>query len=327
MKFKHIHHHKHDDAGLSKELRSGDEGNAAYIRKVVITGCVINILLMTAKLAAGYFGHTDALMADGYHSINDVAADLLMLLFVGISYRNPDHRFSYGYGKFETFSTFLISIFLLFVAWHIGYEAVESVKEYASGIDLPQPDLWTVAVVICAICVKEGLFRYYRHASRRTGSMALLTNAWHHRSDAMASVATLTGVCCAVFLGPSWRVMDPVASLILMLFIIVPALRMLVVSFMELMDASCDANVSAKVRKEIREIQGVMDIKEIKSRKNGHYYLFDIVVEVDGSLTVSQSAVITEEIEKKIESCFGNAALTAIRLVPAESSAISDNEL
>ncbi len=99
---------KHHTPSLSQLLPDENKASAAAIRRVVKIGCCVNILLMILKLSAGYFGHSDALFADGFHSLNDVAADLIMLAFVGISYRAADHRFSYGYGKFERFSSFLI---------------------------------------------------------------------------------------------------------------------------------------------------------------------------------------------------------------------------
>ena len=204
---------------------------------------------MALKLAGGYWGQSDALMADGYHSLNDFAADLIMLLFIGISFRPADKRYAYGYGKFETFSTFLISLFLLFVSYHITSEAIESLESYSKGEILPQPDIWTVVIVVVSMCCKEFLYRFYRKGSYKTGVKALLTNGLHHRSDAMASVATLIGVSAAHFMGEKWRILDPVASLVLVIFIVVPAIRMLIPAFKELMEAACPEQVTEEVEK------------------------------------------------------------------------------
>ena len=121
--------------------------NARKIRRAVCIGCIVNAVLMVLKMVTGHYGHSDALVADGFHSLNDFAADLIMLMFVGISFRGPDSRYSYGYGKFETFSTFLMSSFLIIVSLIIGYEGIESLVGYSRGMELEQPDIWTVIVV------------------------------------------------------------------------------------------------------------------------------------------------------------------------------------
>ena len=135
--------------------------NARKIRRAVCIGCIVNAVLMVLKMVTGHYGHSDALVADGFHSLNDFAADLIMLMFVGISFRGPDSRYSYGYGKFETFSTFLMSSFLIIVSLIIGYEGIESLVGYSRGMELEQPDIWTVIVVLFAMAAKEGLYHFY----------------------------------------------------------------------------------------------------------------------------------------------------------------------
>ncbi|MBS7347359.1 MAG: cation transporter, partial [Muribaculaceae bacterium] len=185
----HHHHHHHADS-LLRSIPDEGGSQASAIRRVVRIGCIINFILMGLKLGAGYFGHSEALFADGFHSLNDVAADIIMLIFVGISYRKPDRRFNYGYGKFETFSSFLMSSLLIVISVLIAIEAGESILAYFKGEELDQPDFWTFVVVLFAIFCKEGLYRFYSAVGRRVESKALVANAWHHRSDALASVAT-----------------------------------------------------------------------------------------------------------------------------------------
>lgn len=311
MLFKHEHNN-----GLELLLFEDVAGNGGRIRKIISVGCGINALLMILKLTVGYYGHSDALMADGYHSLNDFAADLIMLLFIGISFRKADKRYSFGYGKFETFSTFLISLFLLFVAFHITHEAIDSIQEYASGAVLPQPDVWTVVVIVISMIAKEGLFRYYRWGSRKTGTTVMLTNAWHHRSDAMASVATLIGVSFSHFLGESWRILDPIASLILVVFIVVAAIKMLWPAFTELMDHSCNRVITEKAEKIVSGVKGVEKILSFKSRKNGHYFIFHFTIAVDPSLTVAGAGKISGEIEKNLRMEMGQNVMIGVTTVP-----------
>lgn len=292
----HHHHHHHADS-LLRSIPDEGSSQARAIRRVVRIGCIINFILMGLKLGAGYFGHSEALFADGFHSLNDVAADIIMLIFVGISYRNPDRRFNYGYGKFETFSSFLMSSLLLVISILIAFEAGESIIAYFNGEELDQPDFWTFVVVLFAICCKEGLYRFYSAVGRRVDSKALVANAWHHRSDALASVATLVGVSCAHFFGPAFRIFDPIASLVIACFIFIPALRLFIPSFAELMEHSLPEADVEKARGLISESPDVKEIVSIRSRRNGHFLFFDIAVKVDPNLSLNECQQISKVIE------------------------------
>lgn len=288
---------------ISDILRDETASSAHAIRRVVIIGCVVNAILMILKLCAGYFGHSDALVADGFHSLNDLAADIIMLVFVGISFRRPDSRFPYGYGKFETFSTFLIASFLIIVGSVIGIEAIEKIIDFFGGGTLEQPDIWTVVVVIVAMACKEGLFRFYSAAGRRHNTPALLANAWHHRSDALASIATLIGVSAAHFFGTPFRILDPVASLVIAVFIIVAAVRLFHPAFLELMDCSLPSDRIEIARNAIEELPGVI-AEDIRARRNGHHLIFDITVNVNSDISVAKARSITEEIKTSLRKSF-----------------------
>lgn len=295
-----------------------DEGviAAKTIRRVVKIGCLVNILLMVMKLAIGYWGHSDALMADGFHSLNDVAADLIMLIFIGISYRHADARYTYGYGKFETFASFLISVFLLLISAMIISEAVESTVEYFKGAVLPQPDIWTIVAVLVAMACKEGLYRFYSHAGRKAGSNALVASAWHHRSDALASIATLIGVTFSHFLGEGFRILDPLASMVIAVFIFIPALRIFLTAFRELMEKSLPAADVGRVRTIVESTPGVKEITYLRTRRNGHNLLFDIGIGVSPNITVTDGAAIAGEIERSIQDAYCRHVLVSVTTTP-----------
>lgn len=313
----HLHHHHHgaSDSGMLSELTSSQ--SAARVRHVVMVGCAVNALLMAAKLLTGYFGHSDALMADGIHSLNDLAADLIMLFFVGISFRKADGRYTYGYGKFETFSSFLISAFLIIVGFLVLYEGIEGVTSFFKGEELPRPDIWTVVVIAFAIVAKECLYRYYSATGRRIGSNALLANAWHHRMDALASIATLVGVSCSHFFGESWRVADPIVTILISIVIIIAAARLFIPSFTELMERSLPARYSVTALEIASKVEGVKEVVSLRSRKSGHYLIFDIGVAVDPHLTVEQGAVIAGAVTRALEQQFGPALLASVSTLPA----------
>lgn len=315
------HNHQADpsDNLLSSIISSSNSDEARRIRKIVIVGCVINACLMILKLGGGYLGHSDALMADGYHSLNDFAADLIMLVFIGISFRPTDHKYTYGYGKFETFSTFIISIFLLLISFHIMEEGIHTIVEYSHGVAIEKPDIWTVVIIAVAMCAKEFLFRYYRFGARKNNCTALLTNAWHHRSDAVASVATLIGVAGAHFLGENWRILDPIVSILLSIFILVAAIRMLRPSFRELMESVPNPEIIPEATDVISSIVAVKRIDALKCRKNGHCYIFDIVVAISPRLTIEEGSEVALMIEKALKNKFGESSMISISTVPFSS--------
>lgn len=308
--------HLHSDEDLGVLLSTSASMHRKKIKRIVTIGCIINAVLMCVKLATGYLGHSDALVADGFHSVNDFAADMIMLLFIGISFKKADGKYSYGYGKYETFSTFLISIFLLFVAYHITTEAIESIIEYNKGNLLPQPDIWTVIIVVLSMCSKEFLYRFYKRGSKDTGTSALLTNAWHHRSDALASIATLIGVSFSHFLGEKWRVLDPCASLVLVIFIIVAAIKMIIPAFLELMDHSCSIEVTEAGSKLVKRIPGVKKLIELRSRKNGHFLIFDVEIGINPLLTVGEAELIVSEIKQTFKEHFGENIMIGVSTRP-----------
>lgn len=297
--------------------QSGDA--ARIIRNTVKIGCGVNLILMLLKLSTGYLGHSDALVADGFHSLNDVAADLIMLIFVGISYKQANANYTYGYGKFETFSSMMMSTLLVFISIMIGIEAVEKIADYSSGALLEQPDIWTFIVVLFAMSCKEGLYRYYISAGRKAGSTALMANAWHHRSDALASVATLSGVTVAHFFGPAFRVCDPLASLVIALIILIAAVRMFVPAFAELMEKSLPGEDVEKTQKIVQSTLGVKKLNYVRSRRNGHHLIFDIGIEIDQNLTVTQGAEIAFEIEKSLKDAYCPHIMVTISTKPYES--------
>lgn len=301
---------------LAQSLHDESQEAAGIIRRVVTIGCCVNALLMVLKLCAGYFGHSEALMADGFHSLNDILSDIIMFVFVGISYRASDERFSYGYGKFGTFSSFLMSIVLIVIAVFISIEGVESIVAYAHGEELEQPDIWTFIVIIFAMACKEGLFRFYSRVGRKTEAKALVANAWHHRSDALASVATLIGVTFAHFFGPSFRVLDPVASLFIALFILIPALRMLVPAFGELMEHSLPKKDVEKARNVIEDTKGVEGVKFLRSRRNGHHQMFDIGIYVDPDISVNQASEIAVNIKNALYKTFCPHLIVTVTTYP-----------
>lgn len=305
------------EPSLIQTLHDENGESARLIKRVVIIGCCVNVVLMSLKLCAGYIGNSEALVADGYHSLNDIAADIIMFIFLGFSYRKADENFAYGYGKFGTFASFLMSGLLIVISVVIAAEGIESIIEFADGKELPKPDIWTFIVILFAMACKEGLYRFYSRTGRKVDSDALIASGWHHRSDALASIATLIGVTFAHFFGHSFRVLDPAASIVIAIFIFIPAVRMLLPSFMEMMDRSLPLDDRRKAIDILAHTGGVKGIKFIRTRRNGHNLVFDIGIEVSPELSVSEAAKISEKIKSEFHTVFCKHVVVSIATFPS----------
>ena len=295
-----------------------NRSKVSVIRRVTIVGLWINVVLVMAKLFFGYWGDSDALVADGYHSVSDFITDFIVLAFVSASYKRADNDHPYGHGKFETIATVLISLVLFAVGIFIGYEGVVTLVAAFEGETLPRPDIWTLYVAFFSIVVKEFCYRYTLAYGKRLNSTALKANAWHHRSDAISSVATVVGVSFALFLGDKWRVMDPIASILIALMIMLPAVKMAIPSVNELLEASLPRDTIDRMYQIIASVPGVRKVHNLRSRRNGRSYMVDVNIHVDPDITVRQGHAISNAVEHELHDNFGSDMIIYVHIEPQE---------
>lgn len=288
----------------------------SLIRKVTWIGFWVNAALTALKLLFGIYGRSDALVADGVHSMSDFATDLIVLAFVGIAYKSADSEHPYGHGKFETFASLLIALILLGAGLTLGISGTISAIHALSGRILPRPDAWTIVIAGLSIVLKEILFRYTISAGRKAGSSALIANAWHHRSDAVSSIATLAGVTAAFALGEQWRILDPVAAIIISVFIIVSAIQIALPSVNELLERSLPQAQINEVEKIIASVDGVKAFHRLRTRRNGHSYIFDMHIKVDPLITVTAGHDIATAVEESLRHRFGSDLISSIHVEP-----------
>jgi len=286
------------------------------IRKVTIIGIWINAILVVLKLVFGYSGDSDALVADGYHSMSDFITDFIVIAFVAASYKKADLEHPYGHGKFETIATVLIGLILFGVGLFIGYEGCSTLVGSLNGEILPRPDTLTLYIAIASIALKEFCYRYTYRYGKKLNSPALMANAWHHRSDAISSIATLAGVSFAIFMGEEWRIMDPIASIIIALMICMSAVRIARPSVNELLEASLPEESIKRMNEIITAVPGVMQTHNLRSRRNGHSCIVDVNIHVDPDITVREGHAIATEIERRLEQEFGNDIITYVHIEP-----------
>lgn len=295
-----------------------ERSDYSLIRRVTLVGLMINVVLVVAKLFFGYWGKSDALVADGYHSVSDFITDFVVIAFVAAAYKKADKAHPYGHGKFETIATVIISIVLAGVGLFIGIDGLQTLMKSFSGEVLPRPDIWTLYVALFSIVAKEFCYRYTLLYARRVNSSALRANAWHHRSDAISSIATVAGVSCAMFLGEQWRIMDPVASIIIAFMIMVPAVKMAIPSINELLEASLPDEVTQKMLEAIRSVPGVIRVHNLRSRRNGHSCMVDVNIHVNPDISVREGHAISTAVERRLRSEFGPDMILYIHIEPEE---------
>lgn len=301
---------------VSIRIDEAAQQRAARAKKVTWVGFVVNAVLSLAKVAAGIIGNSGAMIADGVHSISDFITDIIVLVFIGVSSRGENENYRYGHGKFETFATMLISFALIAVAVGLFVSSASSIWDAVNGKMLPEPGMIAFVMAIVSIVTKEWLFQYTRIAGEQINSTALVANAWHHRSDAFSSIAVLIGIGCAMFLGESWRILDPVAALIVSVFIFMVAWRLAVPSVKELLEVSLPDAVNAEIGEEIKNVSGVRAFHHLRTRKNGNIYIMDFHIKVDPSLTIVEAHDIANDVENALKAKYGASAIVNVHIEP-----------
>lgn len=154
------------------------------------------------------------MLADAVHSLSDFVTDIIVIVFVRISAKPEDESHDYGHGKYETLATAIIGILLLFVGFGILWSGASSIYRFLQGDSLQEPGILALAAALISIVSKEVLYRYTVFKGKKLNSQAVIANAWHHRSDALSSIGTAIGIGGAILLGPHWRVLDPIAAVV-----------------------------------------------------------------------------------------------------------------
>ncbi len=286
------------------------------IYKVTLVGSAANVLLTVFKFVAGIVGHSAAMTADAVHSLSDLLTDAVVLLFVRISGKPEDRDHEYGHGKYETLATTIIGLALAAVAVGIGWKAVESLLFCYGGGSLPAPGMLALWAAVVSIVLKELVYRYTVYRGKTLNSPALQANAWHHRSDALSSLGTLAGIGGAILLGNRWTLLDPLAGLVVSLFILRVAWKLLKGSFNELLEASLPDDVERQILEVVTSFPDVSDPHHLRTRRIGSRYAIELHIRMDGTLPLAVSHARTCEIERALKVRFGERTHITLHVEP-----------
>lgn len=269
-------------------------------RHVTWVGFWVNAALGVAKIVGGILGRSSALIADGIHSFSDFLSDIIVLVMVGLARKKPDSGHPFGHGRYEALATLLLSGVLLAVAVGIFYDGITRVTAVMHGELLPRPEAIALVILVVSILAKEWLFRITRTVGRQIHSEAVVANAWHHRSDSLSSLATLIGVAGAMFLGEHWRVLDPIAAMVVALFIVGVAIQMARPALAEMLGASLPDTDKMIIDQTLAEIDGVKAWHHLRTFKSGNDAFVEVHLKVDPELNVRQAHAIATEAERRI---------------------------
>lgn len=290
------------------------------INRITLWGSAVNLALTICKIIAGIVGRSSAMVADGIHSLSDLLSDVVVLIFTHISSKGKDRNHSFGHGKFETLATLIISMILVVVGANLMSNGIESIIHVIKGGTIPRPGYIALAAAIISIILKEILYHATVRVGKKTGSTVVIANAWHHRSDAFSSLGSLAGIGGAILLGEKWTVLDPIASCIISAAIIVVAVKMALPSLAELLETSLPEDIEREISSIASSVNGVIDIHELKTRRNGISFIIDAHITVNPDITIVMAHDIATNVEEAIRARFGQETQISIHIEPSTDS-------
>lgn len=290
------------------------------IRNITIWGAMVNIALTIGKIIAGIYGKSAAMMADGVHSLSDLFSDVVVLVFTHISSKEKDRHHSFGHGKFETLATLIVSVILVTVGARLMSGGIESIIDFFKGGVLPQPGYIALVAAAVSIAAKEILYHATIRTGKKTGSTVVIANAWHHRSDALSSIGALVGIGGSIVLGEKWAILDPLASCAISVAVIVVAVRMAIPSLAELLETSLPEDIEAEIISTASAVNGVKDIHELKTRRNGMSFIIDAHIVVDPEISIVEAHDIATDVEEALRERYGRQTQLSIHIEPDTDS-------
>ncbi|MBP5714896.1 MAG: cation transporter [Prevotella sp.] len=286
------------------------------IYKVTLVGGAVNVILLLFKFVAGILGHSAAMVADAIHSLSDFVTDLIVIVFVRISGKPEDKSHDYGHGKYETLAMTIIGMALLAVAIAIVYSGMTKIIAWANGTQLEAPGMLALWAALLSVLLKEGVYRYSMVKARQLNSQAVEANAWHHRSDALSSIGTAVGIGGAIFLGQRWTVLDPIASVIVGLFIVKVSVDLLRNGIGDLMEQSLPDIIEDEILGLVASLPDVVEPHDLRTRRIGNHYAIELHILMDGDIPLKEAHDKASEVEDLLRERYGEETHVAVHVEP-----------
>ncbi|RKD30909.1 cation diffusion facilitator family transporter [Thermohalobacter berrensis] len=277
--------------------------------RIIIITIVLNVILAIGKIIIGFTSKSTAILADGIHTVSDVASSIGIIVGFFIAKKPEDKEHQYGHEKAESIAGFLLSLLLIGVGLNIGYSALKLI--ITGNIKIPGVSAIWAAVI--SILIKEIQFRITLQGGKRINSTALIADAWHHRSDSLSSIAALIGIIGARF---GYKILDPLAGLIVSIIVIKVGLELFLHGYNELMDVSIEQEKIDEISNKLLHETDITRLDELRARKHGSKVYVDIRVSVDPNITVHKGHDIAEDVEKVVYQNIANVKDVLVHVNP-----------
>ncbi len=297
------------------EATAGTALNERYrqMRRVTLVGAGVDLALGLVKIVGGWFSHSQALVADGVHSLSDLATDALVLYAAKHAHVEADADHPYGHGRIETAAAVGLGGVLVLVGIGIAYDSVSALLSPEVPV---VPEAWAIALAALSVVSKEAVYRYTMRYSRRLGSELLRANAWHSRSDAISSVVVMIGVGGALL---GFTYLDAVAALVVALMIGKIGFDVAKNGMSELIDTGLDATYLEGIRDTIQSVDGVENLHLLRTRRMAHRVLVDVhLILSDARVSVSEGHQISETVRGALMRRFENIIDVTVHIDPED---------
>ena len=285
-------------------------------KKITLSGFYVNAVLTFFKLFAGIYGKSNAMIADGIHSLSDFFTDLVVLIGFKFTERPEDECHNYGHDKYETLATIIVSVFLVIASLSILRSGIQNLICIISGNISPRPGWIALIAAAISILVKELLYRYTINVGQKINSSAVIANAWHHRSDVFTSIGTFIGIGGSIILGAKWTILDPLASIFVSILIFKVAMNIFSPPINELLESSLSKKECEQIIAVIANCEGAKDYHNLRTRRIGSKVAIEVHILVDQYLSVTTAHDTVTEIEKELKNDFGETSIITIHIEP-----------
>ena len=283
--------------------------------RITYWGVAVNLFLAIIKTVGGVLGQSQALLADGIHSLSDLASDAMVLIAVKHAGEDADEDHPYGHARYETLATVALGFLLIGVAIGIAYDAMLRLE---NPDEIAVPALFTLVIAVISILSNEGLYHATKAVAQKIRSPMLEANAWHHRSDAVSSIIVFVGIG-ATYIG--YPLLDAIAAILVALMIGKIGLDLSRRSMQELVDTALEPEVIENIKLTILSIDDVRHLHMLRSRRMGHNALVDVHIQVSPKLSVSEGHHIAEMVEKAVKEKFEDINDVTVHIDPEDDEA------
>lgn len=291
------------------------------VMQVSIQTIVINLILTVFKFFAGVVSHSGAMISDAVHSASDVLSTLVVMAGVRLSGKDSDDDHPYGHERLESVAAILLAVALGVTGLGIGWSGVGKIRGDAATLAVP--GLLALVAAVVSIAVKEAMYWYTRAAAKKTGSSALMADAWHHRSDALSSVGSFAGIFGARM---GLVVLEPIASVVICVFIVAAAVGIFRDAVSKLTDRACPAEMQQNLRDIVLRQDGVMGLDRLRTRCFGDRIYIDIDICADAEASLSQAHAVAQQVHDEIEAAFPAVKHCMVHVNPASKACFQPTE-